>query len=156
MTPPIGSREDCKALNLSAAVITAFIPCSLKVNPSSGFTASFIPSKNVFASDTNFSIEDSPLSKLLNKSVIPVRIEVPPISAITSINCLTPSKDSPFIPDADRLAIRICNINAFISAPILTKLSPKPSPIPPMNLPIIVPMLPASCSRTGSPVSRNC
>ena len=74
---------------------------------------------------------------------------------MTSINCFTPSKDSPFIPDAFSLASDNASIKSAISSPILTRLSPSPSPMPPMNLPIMVPILPASCSSTGRPVSKN-
>ena len=101
---------------------------------------------------SNFSMEVPPRVKI---SVMDVPTLVPPISSKTSIRSCTPSKDPFFIPDALVLASAIFPMNSDILSPILTKLLLKPSPIPPIKLPIIFPMLPANCSNTGSPVSRN-
>ena len=112
----------------------------------------FIALKNATPSLSNFSMDVPPR---VNTSAMDVPIVVPPISSRTSISSSTPSNDPDFIPDAFLLATDNAAIKLAMSSPILTKLSPIPSPTPPINSPIIVPILPASCSRTGSPVSRN-
>ena len=155
ITPPIGSREDCRFANFSATPITESIVFSFILTSEDASPIAFIASKNATPSVLNLSIEVPPKVKMVKISAIDVPTVVSAISPITPISFLTPSKDSPFIPDALSLATFSWSINSEISSPILTKLSLNPSPIPPMKFPTIVPMLPANCSSTGSPVSKN-
>ena len=112
----------------------------------------FIALKKTTPSFSNFSM-DVPPSVKMSPMLVPTVVSA--MSPITPINCFTPSKDSPFIPDALSLASASLPMNSEIFSPILTKLSLKPSPMPPMKFPIIVPILPANCSSTGRPESKN-
>ena len=111
----------------------------------------FIALKKATPSVSNFSIEVPPRVKM-SPMVVPTVVRA--ILPITSISFFTPSKDSPLIPDALSLASANLAMNSAIFSPILTRLSLRPSPKPPTNFPIIVPILPANCSSTGRPESK--
>ena len=77
------------------------------------------------------------------------------IPSIAPTRSPTPSKDPGLICEAASATSTIPSANFFIFSTIPGRLFVTPSAIPPMKFPIIVPILPANCSRTGSPVSKN-
>ena len=155
MTPPIGSIEDCNSTSLPAIAIIESIDSSLMFTSDDASPIFFIALKNATPSLANLSRDVWPVVNTVNRSVILVKTEAPPISARVSKRSLTPLNALPSIPDAFSLAFAISAMKPEISSPILTKLEPIPSAKAVVKFAIIVPMLPANCSRTGKPVFKN-